>query len=108
MKPWVRKIADLKQEERCMEENEMKTVANENFTYTVQTPKVVKHNISGTGTHVTNCLNCNYTCHKNCDFANDHDKIKFYAMKLARALCAQNDVIGKCMCLTHGGLKLLK
>ena len=81
MKLWVRKIAELKQEERCMEENEAKIAANENFTYTVKTPKVVKHDLSGSGIHVTNCLNCNYTCHKNCAFANEDDKMKCCAMK---------------------------
>ena len=81
MKLWVRKIADLKQEERCMEENEAKIAANENFTYTVKTSKVVKQDISDSGIHVTNCLNCNYTCHKNCALANDDDKIKCCAMK---------------------------
>ena len=81
MKLWVRKIAELKQEERCMEDNEAKIAANEGFTYTVKTPKVVKHDISGLGIYVTNCLNCNYTCHKNCAFANDDEKIKCCAMK---------------------------
>ena len=81
MKLWVRKIAELKQEEKCMEDNEAKIAANEKFTYTVKTPKVVRHDISGSGIHVTNCLNCNYTCHKNCAFANDDEKIKCCAMK---------------------------
>lgn len=81
MKLWVGKIAELKQEERCMEDNEAKIAANENFTYTVKTPKTVKHDISGTGIHVTNCLNCNCTCHKHCAFANDDDKMKCSAMK---------------------------
>ena len=64
-----------------MEDNEAKIAANENFTYTVKTPKIVKHDISGTGIHVTNCLNCNYTCHKTCAFANDDDKVYCCAMK---------------------------
>ena len=81
MKLWVRKIAVLKQEERCMEENEAKIAANENFTYTVKTPKVVKYDLSGVGIHVTNCLNCNYTCHDNCIYANNDEKIKCSAMK---------------------------
>ena len=81
MKLWVRKIAELKQEERCMEEIEAKIAANENFTYTVKTQKIVKHDLSGTGIHVMNCLNCNYTCHRNCAITKDNETIKCYAMK---------------------------
>ena len=82
MKLWVRKIAELKQEERCMEYNEAIIAANENFTYTVKTPKVVRHDLSGTGMYVMNCLNCNYTCHERCAYANDDDeKINCSAMK---------------------------
>ena len=81
MKLWVRKIFKLKQEERCMKEIEAKIAVNENFTYTVKTPKVVKHDISGTGIHVNNCLNCNYTCHKNCACTNGHDKINCCVFK---------------------------
>jgi len=32
------------------------------------------------GTHVTVCLQCNYTCHDNCAFANDSDKARCCAM----------------------------
>lgn len=32
------------------------------------------------GVHVTNCLECNYTCHYNCAYANDDDKHKCSAM----------------------------
>ena len=80
MKFMVGRICELKQEERCMEENEAEIAANRNFTYTVRVPKIIKHDLSGTGIHVTNCLQCNFTCHSNCTVPN-RDLTKCSAMK---------------------------
>ena len=80
MKFMVGRICELKEEERCMEQNEAEIAANRNFTYTVRVPKVIKHDLTGTGIHVTNCLQCNYTCHSNCTVA-DGDLTKCSAMK---------------------------
>ena len=81
LKRMVGKLDELKQEKHAMQENEVKIAANENFTYRVTTYKEIKHDISGTGRNVTNCLKCNFTCHKRCAYANNADKIKCKAMK---------------------------
>ena len=76
----VGRIGELNQEKQCMKENEAKIAASRNFTYTVRIPKIIKYDLSGTGMHVTNCLQCNYTCHSNCTVA-DGDLTKCSAMK---------------------------
>ena len=39
-----------------------------------------KEDISGKGQHTTNCLTCNYTCHKKCKIAEDSQKARCVAM----------------------------
>lgn len=73
------KIGTLQQEERIMEQHKADIAANRNFTYTVTEPKIEKHDTLP-GQHVTNCLKCNFTCHKDCAFANNDEKRHCSAM----------------------------
>lgn len=75
------KIDELEQEEHILGQHKADVEANRNFTYTVETPKVRQIDISGQGIHVTNCLKCNFTCHENCAYANNKDKIHCVAMR---------------------------
>ena len=75
------KIDELDQEQHILDQHKADVEANKNFEYTVETPKVRQIDISGQGIHVTNCLKCNFTCHENCAFADDQDKIRCVAMR---------------------------
>lgn len=50
------------------------------------------------GQHITNCLQCNVTCHDNCIYADDADKHKCYAMS-SSGFCKV--CIGKCIWSDH-------
>ena len=75
------KIDELEQEQHVLNQHKADVEANRNFTYTVEEPLIRQVDISGQGIHVTNCLRCNFTCHENCAFADDKDKIRCVAMK---------------------------
>ena len=69
----------LRQEIQMMQKYAAEISANKNFTYTVTQCRTVKHDLA-IGVHVTNCLNCNLTCHYNCAFADDSQKASCVAM----------------------------
>ena len=69
----------LTQEIQVMKKYAAQIAANKDFTYQVTQSKAVQHDLSP-GVHVTNCLNCNFTCHHDCAFADDNDKTKCVAM----------------------------
>ena len=75
------KVNELEQEQTVVEEHKSQVEANKNFTYTVTEEQSKQVDIKGQGIFVTNCLQCNYTCHANCAYALDADKIKCIAMK---------------------------
>ena len=67
------KIGTLQQEEHIMEQHKADIAANKNFKYTVKEPRIVKHE-TRQGQYVTNCTKCNFTCHRDCAYANDDEK----------------------------------
>lgn len=68
---------------------------NKDFEYEVEEKKQFLVDLPR-GQHVTNCLNCNITCHENCDLADDA-KIGCWAMTNGRCrIC-----IGKCIWSHH-------
>lgn len=69
----------LTQEIQVMQKYAAQIAANKDFQYQVTQSKTVKHDLQP-GIHVTNCLNCNFTCHNNCAFADDKDKANCCAM----------------------------
>ena len=67
------KIGTLQQEEHIMEQHKADIAANKNFKYKVKEPRIVKHE-TRQGQYVTNCTKCNFTCHRDCAYANDDEK----------------------------------
>ena len=63
-----------------MQQREKEIETNKDFTYEVEINKPRQVDISGQGKYTTTCLKCNFTCHKNCAYANDNDKHRCGAM----------------------------
>ena len=74
------KMDELQQEEKVMRIHESDVMTSQGFKYTVTISKQRRVCLKGRGVHVTNCLQCNYTCHYDCAYANDSDKHKCSAM----------------------------
>ncbi|MBP0036594.1 MAG: 50S ribosome-binding GTPase [Roseofilum sp. SID1] len=79
IKAGLSKLNQLQQEEHILEQHQADINANRNFTYTVKIPKTRKVD-TPPGHYVTNCLQCNRTCHANCAYADDNDKYLCSAM----------------------------
>ncbi|XP_052232961.1 uncharacterized protein LOC127845836 [Dreissena polymorpha] len=75
----LNKINELKTEMKLFEDNKSIIADNNDFTYVVQTTHQEKRDLPR-GIHVTNCINCHFTCHDNCAYANDDEKINCCAM----------------------------
>jgi len=76
----LNKIEEMRQEELILQHHEMEIETNKKFIYTVDIPKARQIDLKGTGRHTTTCLRCNFTCHKDCAYANDSDKRSCCAM----------------------------
>ena len=70
----LNKIEEMRQEELILQHHEMEIETNKKFLYTVDITKPRQIDLKGTGRHTTTCLRCNFTCHKQCAYANDSDK----------------------------------
>ena len=75
------KINELHQDERAVKDHEAEILASKDFTYKVKVQKQRKIDLQGKGIYTTNCFKCSYTCHDNCVYPNDEDKINCCAMK---------------------------
>ena len=75
------KINELHQDERAVKDHEAEILASKDFTYKVKVQKQRKIDLQGKGIYTTNCFKCSYTCHDNCRYPNDKDKINCCAMK---------------------------
>ena len=63
---------------------------NKNFTYTVE-EDVINHDKIPHGTYITNCLECNTTCHYPCGIPNNNDKEGCAAMSSGKCVkCPRN------------------
>ncbi|XP_075254073.1 uncharacterized protein LOC142345706 isoform X3 [Convolutriloba macropyga] len=72
-------LDQIRQEMQVVRQHEADIARNRDFTYSVKeyyTERVDKP----PGRHVTNCQQCNRTCHLNCKYANDQEKAKCSAM----------------------------
>ena len=76
----IAKIEELEKEEKILLTHQAKIDANEHFTYTITLTKQRKIDVKS-GTYVTNCVNCNFTCHKSCHIADDNNKFRCWAME---------------------------
>lgn len=80
VKNGLSQIDVLSQEERILKARQSEINANKNFKYKVKVPKTRQVDLKGSGTYVTNCLQCNFTCHHPCGISNDQDKYNCAAM----------------------------
>lgn len=78
------KQAELKKEIDIMKRHKSDIQNNKDFEYEVEETKQVKTELKQ-GLHVTNCLTCNITCHTNCIYDDDDEKIHCSAM--SNGLC---------------------
>lgn len=72
-------VSELKQEIKIFQENNAEIERNKDFEYEVLETRQKKIDLSP-GVHVTNCLNCNYTCHLGCMIPDDDRKKGCVAM----------------------------
>ena len=77
------KIDALRQEEQILKKHEAQLRLNQEFTYTIEITKQRKVDLDA-GQHVTNCLNCNCTCHYPCFIPKDEEKHSCAAMGVKR------------------------
>ena len=73
------KIDTLNQEKSVLQDHEAHLHANKRFTYRIKVVNQRKVDLP-TGTHVTNCLVCNHTCHVDCMIPKDEEKHGCWAM----------------------------
>nr|XP_022307143.1 uncharacterized protein LOC111113294 isoform X4 [Crassostrea virginica]XP_022307145.1 uncharacterized protein LOC111113294 isoform X4 [Crassostrea virginica]XP_022307146.1 uncharacterized protein LOC111113294 isoform X4 [Crassostrea virginica]XP_022307147.1 uncharacterized protein LOC111113294 isoform X4 [Crassostrea virginica]XP_022307148.1 uncharacterized protein LOC111113294 isoform X4 [Crassostrea virginica]XP_022307149.1 uncharacterized protein LOC111113294 isoform X4 [Crassostrea virg len=73
------KLARLREEATLFRDHEAEIKRNEQFEYEVEEEVMYLEDVP-VGRYVTNCLICNRTCHDNCIFADDNDKIRCCAM----------------------------
>ena len=82
------RLDEIQQEERVLQQHEAEINANKDFAYRI---KVNKHKkIPLQGVYTTNCLQCSFTCHDNCAFANDEDKERCIAMRYGNCTVCPN------------------
>ena len=92
------KTGTLQQEEHIMEQHKADIAASKNYKYKVKEPRIVKHE-TPPGQYVTYCTKYNFTCHRNCIYA-DNDDIRYCcAMSGERCeVCKENS---KCHWSSH-------
>lgn len=96
VKAGLSKLAELKAHLKNFEIHKQDIENNKNFYYYVDEAKHHKIPLP-VGQHVTNCSYCNISCHENCAYAFDSDKIKCCAMSDGK--CTVCD--GKCLWNVH-------
>ncbi|XP_041804479.1 uncharacterized protein si:ch73-170d6.2 [Chelmon rostratus] len=74
------KLEEIKETAEKVKKYKAEIDRNENFEFEVSVKKPVQIDISGTGTFITNCQQCHFTCHDDCAYSNDDDKIHCCAM----------------------------
>lgn len=80
------KLSELKEQLEIFTKNKNTIEENQKFEYTVDETKQVMVDLP-IGQHVTNCLQCNFTCHENCKIADDDNKRHCVAMNLQTGVC---------------------
>ena len=75
----LNKLEQLKEEIDVVQRHEADIDANKNFYYTVEEDTII-HEVLPVGQYVTNCMECNFTCHYPCGINNDRDKHNCAAM----------------------------
>lgn len=92
------KLEEIRQTREKIKEHEAEISRNENFEFDVTVKKPKQVDISGSGHFITNCQQCNVTCHFPCGIPNDADKKGCWAMD-SSGYCHQ--CTGKCVWSVH-------
>ncbi|XP_056451829.1 uncharacterized protein LOC130386958 isoform X2 [Gadus chalcogrammus] len=74
------KLEEIKQESQILQTHEAAITANGEFEYEVSFMNPVQTSIAKTGKFITNCQQCQNTCHYPCGIPNDADKSGCWAM----------------------------
>lgn len=93
-------VSDLRKELEIFKTHKQDIENNKDFEYEAEETRQIKI-VLEPGRHVTNCLRCNRTCHENCIYADDDDKIKCCAM--TNGYCTV--CVGKCEWSNHKNSK---
>jgi hypothetical protein len=93
----IAELDRIEQEQHILDQHSLDIQANSNFTKTVFIQKEQQIR-SPPGRFVTNCVICNKTCHLNCAFSDNADKIHCSAMD-PNGHC--HECPGKCMWHDH-------
>ncbi|XP_032366049.1 uncharacterized protein LOC116699594 [Etheostoma spectabile] len=80
VKVGLAKLEEIKETTEQLKEHEGEISRNENFEFYVNIKKPVQIDISGSGNYITNCQQCQFTCHRKCVIPNDADKANCGAM----------------------------
>jgi len=73
-------LENLKTEEEVLQKHESDIEKNKNFTYVVEEDTILVKDTEP-GTHTTNCIPCQMTCHYPCQIKDNSEKIGCAAMK---------------------------
>eukprot|EP00929_Paragymnodinium_shiwhaense_P006821 TRINITY_DN110784_c0_g1_i1.p1 TRINITY_DN110784_c0_g1~~TRINITY_DN110784_c0_g1_i1.p1 ORF type:complete len:717 (+),score=132.48 TRINITY_DN110784_c0_g1_i1:251-2401(+) len=74
------KADTLRLECQMLERLDDDLVGSQDFTYTVSVDKFKKHPVKA-GVNTTTCTTCDWTCHHNCIYRNDDQKMRCCSMK---------------------------
>ncbi|CAB1426558.1 unnamed protein product [Pleuronectes platessa] len=76
----LNKLEEIKETTSQLRDHEAEISRNKDFVIECKVMKAFQYDNSGSGTYLTNCQQCNFTCHNNCPYANDADKRRCVAM----------------------------
>ncbi|XP_042560552.1 uncharacterized protein LOC122129887, partial [Clupea harengus] len=86
------KLDEIKTTKAALQNHETHMKENEDFNYEIEVDKSEKIDIKS-GTFITNCHGCNFTCHYPCQIPNDEDKRGCAAMKDGNCTVCPNKCI---------------
>lgn len=98
------KLSELEQQLDIFKKYKNEIKDNQNFEYKVDITTQHKVDLPK-GQHVTNCLECNITCHEECQIADDDKKSGCWAMDQNTGHC--RICTGKCLWLQHKNTKYI-
>ena len=105
IKKGLNKLELLKKEVEVVEQHKADIERNKDFTYTIEEDTTIKLELEPK-IYVTNCLECNYTCHHPCGIPNDGEKFHCAAMDGGDKKGAKCTVcIGRCEWEKHVNMR---
>lgn len=100
LKPAVSKdiadLGDIKYQVKIFTEHKQEIMSEGDFPFTINEIRQTKTPLTA-GHHVTNCTICFYTCHKDCAYENNNEKMKCSAMR--KGYC--RECTGHCIWYVH-------